>query len=250
MRMRDQFGPRLDYFCSQRGKRYGYDWKVLFKYRAPTPADPNNEKYFDLHYTMTPALCRDKEFPGAAMRDGDTIIVVNRRASACLPDSKDQDLELGTQIACQRIDIQNGETPIFQNPDVNREWYRTADNSLITQRNQLGDQHTRLVHYGQVITQRGDLIRQLQVQNGQLQQEITMLRQGRLPYAPGQHLHRTIMPPAQAQHVYAQQRTGFPPGSMADHMQAMGYPVGGPVGDRQGLVHGAADQVGAEEVEE
>jgi hypothetical protein len=249
MRMRDQFGPRLDYFCSQRGTRYGYDWKVLYKYRAPTPTDPNNEKYFDLHYTMTPALCRDKEFPGAAMRDGDTIHVVNRRASAYGPDDK-KDIDIGTQIACQRIHIQNGETQIFQDPDVEREWYSTVDRSLINQRNQVGDQHNQIVHYGQVIQQRGDMIRQLQLQNGQLQQEITFLRQGRLPYAPNQHMNRTIMPPAQAQNIYAQQLTGFPPGSMADHMQAMGYPVGGPVGGHQGLIHGAADQVGAEEQEQ
>lgn len=245
MRMHDTFGPRLDYYCTQRGKRYGHDWKIVFRYPAPTRSNPDAYKYFDLTYTMTPALCRDKAYPGGALRNNDTIIVVTRRDSAGPSDS--EDTELITQIECQRIDIQNGETRVWQAPNVNYEWYRAADKALIMQRNQLGMQHNELVRLRQGTILRDNAIADLQTQNAQMQQEIGRLRQGGLPYRGNQHVGRVSLPPTMpAQHAFGQgqQRSGFPLGSLAEYMQ------GGPVGGRQGLVHGAADQVGAKEQEQ
>jgi hypothetical protein len=73
------FGPRLKYYCAQRGKRCGIDWRFVFKFDGPVPRNPGRKKYFDLLWNMTPNDCRDPEFPNAGMNDGDTLLVVNRR---------------------------------------------------------------------------------------------------------------------------------------------------------------------------
>ncbi|KAH5176357.1 hypothetical protein HBH77_198970 [Parastagonospora nodorum] len=256
MRFHDFFGPRLEYYCAQRGKRYGTDWKFIFKYPAPMPLHPNREKFFDIKYNMKPAGCYDKDYPGCSMRDGDMLVVVTRRASSA---SDDNDAELGTQIECQRICIQNGETEIWQAPDINSEWYRNADADLANTRRQLAMYHNDLVQLRAMQAHRENTDTGLQAQNMQLKGEIEMLRQGRLPYAaapPPQYSeqdqyaryggHGNGLPqPHGLSGGYAQTRSGFPPGSVANFLQAQN------IADarRRAAVSGAADQVGAEQEE-
>jgi hypothetical protein len=185
MRMHDIFGPRLEYYCSQRGKRYGSDWKIVFKYPAPTPLNPNRRKYFDLQYNMKPIGCRDKDHLSCAMRDGDTLLVVTRRAGNTSVQDNDE-TELGTQIECQHISIQNGETEVWQAPDVNHAWFRNADKELAITRHQLSLHHDELLQMRNMQLHRENAIAALQAQNLQLKGEIEMLRQGRLPY-PATH---------------------------------------------------------------
>jgi hypothetical protein len=254
MRLHDFFGPRLEYYCTKRGKRYGTDWKFIFKYPAPMPLHPNREKFFDIKYNMKPVGCYDKDYPGCSMRDGDTLVVVTRRASSA---SDDNDAELGTQIECQRICIQNGETEIWQAPDINSEWYRNADADLANTRRQLAMYHNDLVQLRVMQAHRENTITGLQARNMQLKGEIEMLRQGRLPYAaaPPPQYSEQDQYARYGGHVnglpqlhglsggHAQTRSGFPPGSVANFLQAQNIVDA----RRRAAVSGAADQVGAEQ---
>jgi hypothetical protein len=253
MRMHDQFGPRFDYFCTQRGKRYGPDWKFVFKYPAPAPHNPTRQKYFDLKYTMMPVGCRDKEYPGAAMRSGDTILVVFRRPGAPVPVIDDE--ELGTQLECQTISIQGGETEIWQSPDVNHAWFRNADRDLAVTRYQLGMHHNELVKMRNVQFHRENLVAGLQAQNAQLKAEVEMLRSVRVPqmdgYQDGGAAYTRQGPGfSHARHRYpggdVQARSGFLSSSVTNYLQAQGR------ADARGqdAVHGVADQIAAEEDEE
>jgi len=257
MRKHDLFGPRLEYYCTQRGKRYGTDWKFIFKYPAPTSLNPAREKYFDLKYNMMPAGCRDIDYPGCAMRDGDTLVVLTRRAGSA---SGDNDDKLGTQVECQRICIQNGETEIWQAPDINGEWYRNADADLADTRRNLAMYHNELVRLRTAQAHRGNVIAALQAQNMQLRGEIEMLRQGRLPYAAAsappqygeqnQYVHyggqvNGLPQPHGLSGGYEQTLSGFPPGSVANFLQAQNFADA----RRRAAVSGAADQVAPEQEE-
>jgi hypothetical protein len=264
----DAFGPSLDLYCQQRGKRYGIDWKMVYCYAAPTVEKPHRQKYFDLTYNMKPVLARDKEYPGAAMRDGDTIFVVSRRTAVANED------DAGPQIECQRIHIQNGETEIWQSRSVNEAWYRDAEKRLTAARIQFGRSHDAVAHQRQVQTQLETKIAGLETTNEYLRQQVETMRQSqraqthgtqhqRLPdqqsymYPDGigsrQYLTRNE---GSLQHGlasdYLSQRTSSPdyaPGSVGYHLRAHGYPVP-PIVRRYDPVHDAGAKLVAEEVKE
>jgi hypothetical protein len=155
MRQHDPFGPRLEFYCAERGKRFGADWKFVFKYRAPTDENPNAVRYADLTYDLTPAQVFDKDYPTAAMRDGDTIICARN----------------------PRIDIQNGETTVWQDPDINRKWYQDLEASQAATKKQLAFihsvnmnlRHKDVLNQGQMTT--------LENENAQLRLEVRTLHQ-------------------------------------------------------------------------
>ncbi|KAL5119264.1 hypothetical protein ACEQ8H_002751 [Pleosporales sp. CAS-2024a] len=221
MGMHDLFGPRLEYYCAQRGKRYDLDWKFVYKYPAPTREKPGRQKYFELSYDMMPSGCRDKDYPDSALGDGDTLLVVMRGANdSHVGDADDE--ALGTQLACQRIDIQNGETQLWQDLDVNQAWFQKADQQMDTMRHQLNMQYIELQHMRTRAKYHENLMSSLKAQNLRYKGQMEMLKRGRLQYPlrPSMYPARGNMTlprfqqqqqqqPNPAQNMYNQQFSGY-----------------------------------------
>jgi hypothetical protein len=192
MRQHDPFGPRLEYYCAERGKRFGADWKFVYKYRAPTDENPNAVRYADLTYDLTPAQVFDKDYLTAAMHDGDTIICARNP----MPGEVN---ELQSALGCQRIDIQNGETTVWQDHDINRKWYQDLEASQAATKKQIAFihsvnknlRHKEVLNQGQMTT--------LQNENAQLRLEIrtlhqTITEQRRSAQGAGQGQHALLGP--------------------------------------------------------
>jgi hypothetical protein len=257
LRLHDIFGPRLAYYCAQRGARYGVDWKFIYRYPAPTPENPQRQKYFDITYNMKPVHAQDREYPEHAMRNGDTVYVVGRRAD--MPASGD---DVGEQIECQRIAIQNGETPIYQDKSVNDRWYKDVDHQLSVVRNQLSNMRNAVLQARQLRATHETRIAELEAVNTVLRGEVEALRR---PYQRSQQqaymsqdevAYRQYLPQQQELppgHTppsgYIQERPDYAPGSMAEYLHSRGYRV--PMLERrEGPVRGASDRVTPEEEED
>ncbi|KAF1917551.1 hypothetical protein BDU57DRAFT_546802 [Ampelomyces quisqualis] len=179
------FGPRLEYYCAQRGKRYGIDWKFLFKYDAPIAGNAGRKKYFDLLWNMTPRGCLDHEYPHAAMRDGDTLLVVNRRPITAQVEHDD----LGTALEPQRILFKNGEDPntksdIHQNLAVNADWYKEAERSLFAAKKDITAMRDQIGHLRYLHREDVNIIGELQQVNAQLKHHLAVVRGGQVPSQP------------------------------------------------------------------
>jgi len=171
----EPFGPRLHYYCQLRGKRFGIDWKFIYKYPAPTDQKRDRKRFLDLTWTVTPAQVKDKEYPGHALKDGDTIFVVNRRTPV---DPKAD--ELGPQVDVQRVHIQDGETTVWQKPETLALWYKNADKTLQAARNEVADLQTLVKKMGNAQSHLENQMAQLISRNTQLHHENQMLRQARV----------------------------------------------------------------------
>ena len=133
-----------------------------------------------LTWDMTPTDVRDDDFPGVAMRNMDTIYVMEARPLA----SAETKGELneggavqspGPQVNCAEVDITNGETHLYQNPDVTRQWCQAVEqdahhlraahasmkSTIIQQQKQLSTKDQEIAHQYQVIRELTDLSRQL-----------------------------------------------------------------------------------------
>lgn len=189
--MRDEpFGPRLNYYCEVRNKRYNVDYKFMYKYPAPTPGNLTRKRYYDITWNVTPAQLRDNEYPGSALKDGDTIWVLHPRSP--IGDNAD---ELGTQLAVQRIHIRDGET--FQDPGVMDAWYGNAESTLASARNEIAELKNQLAAHEQALKARGTQVQELAARNAQLVGENGQLRRALVPGMglavcggmPQQHMH-------------------------------------------------------------
>ncbi|KAF2028172.1 hypothetical protein EK21DRAFT_26087, partial [Setomelanomma holmii] len=174
------FGPRLEYYCAQRGFRLGVDHKFIYKYPAPTPEKPQRMRYFDIAHKTTPTMLRDKEYLGAAFQDGDTIYVVKRQTR--VPDvAKEKYAEaLMAQVDCQRINIQNGETTIYQDPEVNREWYKDTEKTVSFARKRIAELEDSLTRQNQATKMLADAVASLENGNHVLEAQIAQLRYGQM----------------------------------------------------------------------
>jgi hypothetical protein len=223
LRLHDLFGPRLQYYCHVRGKQFGVDWKFVYSYLAPTSQQRGRMKYFDLTWNMKPAGCRDNDYPGAAMRDGDTIYVVGRRPGSNLTNAgKEGDdwVEDSIQLSPDIIAIQPGET-VYQSPTVNATWYHGAEKALNISRQQLGHMQNALQQAQMRVEACENMIAELKARNA-------ILVQG---HAGGR----------EAGHMPSQQQ-----GPMADsyHLQNFGHAASsGSMQIQQGPVRDAADKV-------
>jgi hypothetical protein len=169
MRRHDPFGPRLEYYCTQRGALFGRDWKFVFKYHAPTPHDPNATRYLDIPFDLTPSQCIDTDYPAAAMRDGDTIVCVRNTKPS--PTS-----ELHAAMDCQRIDIANGETRVWQDRDVNAAWYNDLEASQASTKRQVGAMHGTIMSLRREKMEDGGVIEGLREENAKLKVELAAMR--------------------------------------------------------------------------
>lgn len=94
---------------------------------------------------MTPDDVKDGDFPAVAMRNLDTIYVV--QAKYLVDADAEGDLIVGgvlqsrsSQVTRQVVDITDGETNVYQSPHVNDQWYE----ALEMYANGLRDTHSRL----------------------------------------------------------------------------------------------------------
>lgn len=157
---------------------------------------------------MTPNHVRDHEYPGMALKDGDMIQVMDARDPAVNKGRVPTEIaeeDVGPQVECEQIFIQDGETQVFQNPNVMDAWYRDAEQKLAAYRQQTGDLQNTLARERQMIEQARDQNAELVRRNQVLSGQVAILRQGRLPSLvqafPG-------YPTAQ---TYGQQRQAYVP---------------------------------------
>lgn len=105
------------------------------------------------------------------MRDGDTIFVVS-----CLTAVTNED-DTGPQIECQRINIQDGETDIWQDRGVNVAWYKDAEKKLTASQIQIGRSRDAVAHQRQIQTQLETRIASLDTTNVYIRQQVETMRQ-------------------------------------------------------------------------
>lgn len=132
MRADENFGPRLDAYCANRGKEYGKDWVFVYRYQIGNHQNPGLNKQITLTWDMTPADVKVDGLLGIAMRNMDTIHVMKAEQVAAAGikrgTSEDGDVQaLGPQLSHQIVDIANGETRYSQNPDITRQWTQAIE---------------------------------------------------------------------------------------------------------------------------
>lgn len=123
----EAFGPRLNAYCAYRGKEYGKDWTFVYRYRSGIYHSPGHAMQITLTWDMTPADVKIHGLPGIAMRKMDIIYVIEAEKAATdgtkhkMCDDRAVQCS-GPQVSHQIVDITNGETRCFQNPDTTRQW--------------------------------------------------------------------------------------------------------------------------------
>ena len=126
------FGPRLDAYCANRGKEYGKDWMFVYRYESVTHQNPGQEMSITLTWDMTPNDIKSDDCPGMVMQDPATIYVMQTKASTSTKFEHQVHeggavQSPGPQVSHTMVDIINGETNIYQNPDVSRQWYQAIE---------------------------------------------------------------------------------------------------------------------------
>ncbi len=177
LRRNEIFGPGLDVYCANRGKIYGTEWMFVYRYEAGTQEDPHRHMQITLTWDMTPADVKDEDFPGMAMRNVDTIYVMQAKPPSLLSNKDGNGMPSpGPQVEYREIELLYGETILYQKPDVSRQWYeaverdanslRTACGSMKTtilrQQTQLEAKDRDLARQKRALRDLGDLARQLQ----------------------------------------------------------------------------------------
>ncbi|KAH7076300.1 hypothetical protein FB567DRAFT_410752, partial [Paraphoma chrysanthemicola] len=168
------FGPSLEYYCAQRGLRFGQDLYFIYRWPAPIPENPSRERYVDITYRMTPATIKDKEYPSAACSDGDTIWAMKPRADKPRPTNP---LANMFHPECDLIAVQTGETEIYQHRAVAQQWSRITEIKLATQRHRIGELEREVAVMEQNHALQNTVIGRLQQANAGLNRQLAMTRQ-------------------------------------------------------------------------
>lgn len=180
------FGHRLAAYCINRGKEYGGNWIFIYRYKAAAHQVIENHLQIALTWDMTPNDVKDDDFPGMEMRNLDTIYVMQAKPLALVGTrSLNDDCTMqfpGSQMSPEVVSIIDGETNVFQNPDVSREWYQAIEKDAT---------HLRALHSRMKSI---NIQQMLQISNkdkmiAQLQHSITQLT------TPSSQLHERIQLP-------------------------------------------------------
>ena len=169
IRALQKFGPRLEYYCQQRGKQYDIDWVFIYQYALGGPDDDVRDRYIKIDYNMTFSDVYDPERPDIKLRDMDTIMIMKAKSRlATMIDNGRRGIETplsptGSQISEDNIDIVDGETPIFQNAGTIANWNRIVESKMMELRSQVNTltsenqrQKTELARQNQML---GDMIK-------------------------------------------------------------------------------------------
>jgi hypothetical protein len=77
MRRSQKFGPILNAYCEERGKRYLFDWNFVYWYATPNIDDPTNFSGQTLGWKLTPKDFHPTEKePHRDIKDNDIIELV------------------------------------------------------------------------------------------------------------------------------------------------------------------------------
>ncbi|KAI4935968.1 hypothetical protein J4E85_001296 [Alternaria conjuncta] len=169
IRASQKFGPRLEYYCQQRGKQYGIDWVFIYQYALGGPDDDVEDRYIKIDYNMIFSDVHDPERPDIKLRDMDTIMIMKAKSRlATMIERGRNRIETplsptGSQVSEDNIDIVDGETPIFQNAGTIANWNRIVESKMMELRNQVNTltsenqrQKTELARQNQML---GDMIK-------------------------------------------------------------------------------------------
>ncbi|KAI4654005.1 hypothetical protein J4E93_001773 [Alternaria ventricosa] len=169
IRASQKFGPRLEYYCQQRGKQYGIDWVFIYQYALGGPDDDMGARYIKIDYDMIFSDVHDPERPDIKLRDMDTIMIMKAKSRlVTMIEHGRNRIETplsptGSQVSEDNIDIVDGETPIFQNAGTIANWNRIVESKMMELRNQVNTltsenqrQKTELARQNQML---GDMIK-------------------------------------------------------------------------------------------
>lgn len=132
MHANEMFGPRLDAYCANRGKEYGVDWVFVYRYQTGNYQNPGRNTQITLTWNMTPADLKVDDIPGIAMHNMDTIYVMKAKDTAAVDIKREMSeggavQTPGPQVSHQIVDIVNGETRLFQSPDITLQWTQAIE---------------------------------------------------------------------------------------------------------------------------
>ena len=169
IRASQKFGPRLEYYCQQRGKQYGIDWVFIYQYALGGPNDDMGARYIKIDYDMIFSDVHDPERPEIKLRDMDTIMIMKAKSRlVTMIEHGRNRIETplsptGSQVSEDNIDIVDGETPIFQNAGTIANWNRIVESKMMELRSQVNTltsenqrQKTELARQNQML---GDMIK-------------------------------------------------------------------------------------------
>ncbi|KAI4935196.1 uncharacterized protein J4E92_002484 [Alternaria infectoria] len=188
IRASQKFGPRLEYYCQQRGKQYGIDWVFIYQYALGGPDDDVRDRYIKIDYNMTFSDVYDPERPDIKLRDMDTIMIMKAKSRlATMIDNGRRGIETplsptGSQISEDNIDIVDGETPIFQNAGTIANWNRIVESKMM----ELGSQVNTLTSENQ--RQKTELARQNQMLGNMMKRNNASMQSSH-PQVTGRGVH-------------------------------------------------------------
>ncbi|KAJ4310126.1 hypothetical protein N0V94_008604 [Neodidymelliopsis sp. IMI 364377] len=167
MRRNEKFGPRLNAYCVNRGKEFGEEWMFVYRYLAAIPSNPQQYLQITLSWDMTPQDVKDEDFPGTFINHLDTIFVMVAKP---LPTAFTFDLtgendgvrSPGPQIPRNCVDIVPGETKLYQNDNIARQWYLAVEHDAARMRGMYGALKSTILRQNQQLDEQDKTIKKLQ----------------------------------------------------------------------------------------
>jgi hypothetical protein len=138
-----------------------------------------------LTWKIKPAMCHDSEYPGADMRDGDTIFVAARRVPVP-PNVVELNPDHFLQLPADIVAIQPGEVS-YQSLAVNAMWYSHAENELKAARQHVEQMENAMQQARIKMEKCEDAIAELEARNAALVWELRGARGGGAGDATGSH---------------------------------------------------------------
>ena len=104
----------------------------VYRYQIGPHQNPGHAGQITLTWDMTPADVKVDGLPGIAMRNIDTIYVMKAKQAATAGIKREMSEDgavqaSGPQLSHQVVDIVNGETRYFQNPNITRQWTQAIE---------------------------------------------------------------------------------------------------------------------------
>lgn len=224
IRRNEKFGPYLDEYCASRGKGYGVDWTFVYRYQAATHQNLEQQLQITLTWDMTPNDVIDADFPGMAMRNLDTIYVMTAKPT----DSAHAEGSIleggavqcpGPNVKLEEVGITNGETNVFQNPDISRQWYEDVEQDASKLRAVYGTMKSTIMQQKQQICTKDKLIAQLQHSITQLTTLSAQLRERMQLPIPNATTHVSSGPNSQASNGRVIRQRPGPPQQPLPHQR-------------------------------
>ncbi|KNG46419.1 hypothetical protein TW65_06876 [Stemphylium lycopersici] len=172
IRASQKFGPRLDAYCHQRNKGYGVDWIFIYQYATENGEE---ERYIKINYDMTPLDVYDQDSPDIKLRDMDTLVVMKGKSHLAAKVESDRkgvqapSSPIGSQVSEQIVDVENGETPFYQNASTLTTWHRMIELKMMELRSQVARMDSEVAHHKQLGAQKDKTIAEMMARESVIQ---------------------------------------------------------------------------------